>query len=495
MTLPWRIGGVAALLVTGVIWWSPWRTLSVGAGRPAVVTLKRAPLTIKLSADGSLEANKSNRLLVPQSRRGSVYVQMKLKWIVPEGTRVNAGEKVCELDAPELLQQLQLAQSSADQAKAQLASYQEEIKLLESEGRSKISSANLALQEAQEKLQVFYELDSKKKLRELEQRIDEARAALDKAKDDLQQANAETQSNPFVDEAEEKAMKQRLETARAGVKKSQKLFETASAEQKTYKKYDFRRELARLEKLLEDAKLNYQKVKIGTDVALNAKRSQMIQSQTTWESQTRQVEALKEFQKEMVMVSPTDGIVSLDREGLTRYGLQNMAMGQSVHPGMPLLLIPDLSAWVVRCAVEEAYRSQLREGQAVTVEMVALPGETFTGTIRSIGAVGRPRDAGDAASPKVYDVFVALAQRHPQFMQGMSARAEIFVEEIPQALAVPLEAVSRDEKGKAFVMVETPEGPRRTPVTTGKSNEQFVALLKGVNEGDRVFVVPPTDAP
>lgn len=491
----WWVGGCVAVLVSGVAWWGMWREISGATGQSSVIILKKASLLISVTTDGSLEASQSNRLMVPTSRRGNIYVNMKLKWMIPEGSRVKPGDKVCELEAPELVQQLQQSQNQIDQAKAQLASYAEEIKLLESDGRSRLSAAGLAHQEAKEKLQIFFELDSKKKLRELEQRVDEARLAAGQAKDEFKQINVQVQGNPFMDEVEEKSVRGRLDAARITVKKNAKQYDTVLMELKTFKKYDFPRELSRLQKVLDDAKLNYQKAKISADVGVNGKRAQMIQSQGVIDTQTRQIEALGEFQNDLVMRSPTEGIVAVDRGGSARFGLQNIPLGQPVYSGMPLLLIPDLSAWVVKCDIEEAYRNQVKEGQSVKVEIVALPGEAFSGKIKSIGAVGRPRDLGDASSSKVYDVVVVLSHHHSQFMQGMSARLEIFVEEISNALSVPLEAVRRDKDGKAFVVQDLSSGPRRVAVTTGKSNEHLVTLIKGAVEGDRVFIVPPKEVP
>ena len=73
---------------------------------------------------------------------------------------------------------------------------------------------------------------------------------------------------------------------------------------------------------------------------------------------------------------------------------------------------------------------------------------------------------------------------------GMNATVEIAVGQVENVLSVPLVAVKR--RGDAyFVFKNTPNGPVAVPVELGVSNLTHVEVVKGVEDGDEVWLAPP----
>ena len=370
-----------------------------------------------------------------------------------------------------------------------------ELKVAGSESQAQLSTAALAMQEAKEKLHTFNTLESKKKFRELDQKVDESRLAVEKAKEEFRQAEDAAESTVTLNEEQEKSLRTRRDGAKAAVKNARRQYESTQGEYDTYKKYNYRRELQQLERAFQNAALNYEKTKVAQAGSIEQKENNRIGLKNQYETSKRWLETAQGFTDKLTLVSPSDGLVVYNREQLKRWGLMEFVIGMNVGPAMALVIIPDFSEWIVGCEVGEEFRNRLLEGQRVAVSVLAVPGMKFSGEVKKIGGVGRPRMEGDTSSPRVYDVEIALKDRHVQFMQGMTVKAEIVTDQLNRALAVPMDALEYDQEGRAWITKITPAGRMKTRVETGQSNDQLVVVTKGVEEGDRIALAPLVAVP
>jgi multidrug efflux pump subunit AcrA (membrane-fusion protein) len=116
------------------------------------------------------------------------------------------------------------------------------------------------------------------------------------------------------------------------------------------------------------------------------------------------------------------------------------------------------------------------------VRLTAHPG--FVGEA-ALARKGLALGAGDRTLP-----FWADFRGTPPapLLPGMMARLTLCVSEPPPTLAVPAEAVLR-EGGAAYLFVRRPDGAfERRPVETGRSDDRFVEVLRGLAEGEPVAV-------
>ncbi|MEI9973444.1 MAG: efflux RND transporter periplasmic adaptor subunit [Ignavibacteriota bacterium] len=68
----------------------------------------------------------------------------------------------------------------------------------------------------------------------------------------------------------------------------------------------------------------------------------------------------------------------------------SVQLGDTVYAGMPVAQILDLKNWEVAAHIGELDRGHLSEGQRVTVALVALPGQTFKGHVKTLGGTSGP---------------------------------------------------------------------------------------------------------
>ena len=159
---------------------------------------------------------------------------------------------------------------------------------------------------------------------------------------------------------------------------------------------------------------------------------------------------------------------------------RKVSNGQVAQPGDPLFTVADLSkVWVVGDMPEQTART-VQVGQRVDIDVPALGGRQLSGRIVHVG---------DTVSPETRTVNLrtqvdnASRDLKPQMLATMRIRGEA-----RKTLAVPQEAVVR-ENDRDHVYVQTAPGQfKPTPVTLGNSSRGLRAVQQGLNEGAQVVV-------
>lgn len=177
-----------------------------------------------------------------------------------------------------------------------------------------------------------------------------------------------------------------------------------------------------------------------------------------------------------------------DREGVVvfkvKWNGERFRVGETVWSGMPVIEIPDLNTILAEAFVPEVDIGKVKIGQHAEVSIDAFPGRSFSGTVKSIGTLVRPK-AWDIPN-KVLDVQIALDQLDIAVMRpAMSIRLKIETNSIAECVAVPLKAVLTTAEG-AVVKVKSDTGWRTQKVKLGDSNGADIVVSEGLKPGDRV---------
>ena len=94
---------------------------------------------------------------------------------------------------------------------------------------------------------------------------------------------------------------------------------------------------------------------------------------------------------------------------------------------------------------------------------------------------------------KVYATEIVVQDMLPDVKPGVSARAEIVIENLQKVLTVPIQCVTT-VKGKQVCYVKGIGGPKPVPVKIGMFNNKFIEIKSGLKSGDRVLLAPPIDS-
>ena len=159
--------------------------------------------------------------------------------------------------------------------------------------------------------------------------------------------------------------------------------------------------------------------------------------------------------------------------------------GKTVWKGTVVMQIPDLTVMHAVVRVHESKSEQVKVGQLVEVESEGNKDRTFIGKVKKIGALPDTQNRWLNPDVKEYETEIELEGKNLPLRPGGTAKARIFIDSVQDVLSVPLQAVfSRGRRH--FVFKETRTSVEPVEVTVDRSNDVYVELTSGVEEGDRI---------
>ena len=189
-------------------------------------------------------------------------------------------------------------------------------------------------------------------------------------------------------------------------------------------------------------------------------------------------QALAEAQKQLdeaTITAPFDGLVA---------GVYVKEGDIIPSPTMTIIHLIDPSSMELNAEVDEIDIPDVKLGQRAIIEVDALPDEQLEGVVTLIGSLPIV-EAGLVLYevkfgfdvPQVYNLKI-----------GMSAIADIILEERSNVLLVPNRAITQDSQGNPIVKVMVNEEIEERPVVTGISDGFDTEIVDGLSEGDVVMI-------
>ncbi len=198
----------------------------------------------------------------------------------------------------------------------------------------------------------------------------------------------------------------------------------------------------------------------------------------------------------MKVRAPIDGLVVVrqnqDASGgffYTGMVLPEYRSGDTVNPGRTLADVIDLSGLEVPGKINETDRASLQAGQTVRVRADALPADTLSGKLKTIGGLTGRRYFFESDSRRQFDTTFQLDRVDGRLRPGMSAKVDIVGQLLKNVLYVPRQAVFEKE-GKPVVYVKDGDRLALREIKV-KFRTASRAIVEGVNEGAEVALVNP----
>lgn len=155
-----------------------------------------------------------------------------------------------------------------------------------------------------------------------------------------------------------------------------------------------------------------------------------------------------------------------------------------------LCTIYDMSYLEMKLNVDELKIRSLEVGQEVNITADAVPGETYKGVISSILVAGTTANGSTS-----YPVTVRIDEMG-ELLPGMNATAKITTASVKNVLALPNAALVRGSyvlvtkdspsAANAETSMTAPDGYVYVKVTTGISDDDYIEVKSGLQEGDTI---------
>ena len=472
------VGVILALTAMGLIGYEKLSAQRTSQEDSLLFAAKRGALTISIAESGTI----TNRDLV--MLKSEVEGRTTILSLIPEGTQVEVGRVLVELDASPLEEALAQQKITVLNAQAADVGAQTNHEVTLSQGESDVAEAELAYRFAQLDLQKYLEGEYPKQLQQAQSSITIATEELQRASDRLEwstQLAAEgyiTQTELLADELALKRATINLELAETEL---QLLRQFTNPRQQAQLESDVEQTRMALDRTINRASAN----DVQAAAELTARESEL-------ERQQVKLDKLHEQITRCTITAPVAGMVvyATTGSGNWRGNAEPLAEGQEVREQQELIHLPTTSSMMAEVKVHESSLRKVHLGQLVRITIDALPGRTLYGRVGKIGILPDAVSAWLNPDLTVYNTEIYIEGDASLLRPGMTCRAEIIVEEYVDVLYVPVQSVVR-VAGRTVVYVQGRDGVEMREVATGLDNNRMICILDSLAEGEQVLLAPP----
>jgi HlyD family secretion protein len=469
-----RVGAVLSLV--GLVALSamipaPWGSSDKVASQEGA-PVRRGPLNIQVTTSGNLLAAESARLTSGVEGKTTILA------LTPEGTQVKTGDIVCELDATALVEKRIQQSITVGNAEAALVKGTQARAIQESQNQSDIDKAIRMLEFAAQDLQMFLEGEREVELEKAQQAIDLAREESQRAQSTLTWSE-QLNGKGFLTSTE-------LEADRISEHRSTIMLQQATRERELLERYKLPRREKELRALMAEAELEKSRVELQAQARLVDFESEVRSCKAELELEQEKLARLEKQIDKAKLRAPRDGYVV--------YAIKDdddppVGEGVEVREREEILFIPSSEGMLAEVKLHESVLKQVEVGQHCTIKVDALPGAALEGRVAMVAMLPDQNSRWSNPGLRVYRCQIAITTQHQGMRPGMSCAVTISIENLADALYVPLQAVFRDGSRTVAFLVDDRSRPRE--VRVGRYSDLWVQILEGLSEGDTVLLHPP----
>lgn len=160
-------------------------------------------------------------------------------------------------------------------------------------------------------------------------------------------------------------------------------------------------------------------------------------------------------------------------------GIRRISVGEYLQPGETIVTLDDIDPIKVDFRVPEVFTHQLKISQNIQMSVDAVPGKSFSGRVVAI-------DPQIDVNGRSVLLRAKVEQQDGPLRPGMFARITLVLEERPEALVIPEEALV--PKGEQQTVYKVVDGKVvAAAVKTGLRTRGQVEIVEGLDVGDTVI--------
>lgn len=271
---------------------------------------------------------------------------------------------------------------------------------------------------------------------------------------------------------------------------------------------------------LDQVEAEYQRMKglyekgLASDSELELSKASFLQNEGMYEAQLAAVSQMHESYNDAVVelskttiYSPIEGTISeLNVE------MSERVLGSSFSQGTHLMTVADLTQMEATVDVDENDVVLISVGDTAKIEIDAFSDRKFLGKVTQIGNSAQTTGLGTQDEVVNFEVKIKLLDVDPNIRPGMSCDSDIETETKLDVLAVPIQSVTarvekkedsaEDEESNnqkkitkapkpvEIVFIKDNDVAKRLDVKTGISDDTYIEVTSGVEEGQEVISGP-----
>lgn len=434
-------------------------SLSRQDGLEATHKVARQTLVIDMVESGTLKAKKSTPIAARIQRQATIL------YVVDEGSLVAEGAVLVELDKTDLERDMERELISLEQGEGDVAQKEKDIEIKKIQDEGELTKAELKVEMARMDMEKYEKGEGP-------QKIKEAEANRKKAERDMR-GMPQLLEKGFVTENE-------LLDAQVALDKAKTAHDILMT-------YTHPKNLKKNKSDYEEAVRELEATKARIEAAMAQKESALNRARRQLGLRKKAVEKLQKDLDSMTLKAPNEGIVIYGSGDPHDWRAREIKVGGNVYGRQTIITLPDMSVMQVACQVHEVDVDKVKVGQDTEVRIEAYPDLKFKGRVENISLMAKQKGRWGLSDVKVFDVDITLEGNDPCLKPGMTAKATIHIDRLDDVICVPVEAVFEEEEKYYCYLLES-RRRRKVEIHTGRSNDNFVEVTGGLEEGNVVLL-------
>jgi multidrug efflux pump subunit AcrA (membrane-fusion protein) len=529
---------ILIVVAVGLLIASPFTRRHAARADFATHTVHYEKLHPTIVAKGDLEpAEATDVVCRVRSWTRNSTIATTIKWVIEEGSFVQPGQLLVELDDSGIQDDLENRRGPLEQSRADWIMAQENYRMVINQNQADLEAANVAVLLAEIDVQKYQKGDYVQALQDLHGRQAQAESDLEMWRDRLAWTELMTKKG-FLGATQALADQARLRNAQIAV-------ENLHEEQRVLERYTRSKTVTGLMGALSQARAALACLQIQARAKDAQARVDSLIKEGIYQKRRHRFDEIAAEISKCRLTAPHAGTVVYVVPAQVRSGSGSqtgiVAQGEPVREGQRLLTITNLSKMQVHVHIQEALIahvhgdvrrpsgfadcleaallvtpdpltrlvnpiawSELRhrfqehehvpylDGEPASIRVDAFPDRSFRGHVREVAAV-----ASQLESPirdiRVFETEVAIDEPADGLRPDMTAEVTIQEDEdIDPVLAIPVAALihTPDQGHHCTCFVETEEGPEARDIVVGRHTDILAEVKAGLREGEEVILHP-----
>jgi len=498
-----------------------WRYYNAKAGRAALggggestYPVTRQDMTVSVLESGSIQAKNSVTI------RSEVEGRTTIVSIIPEGTvlteeDVKNGKVILELDSSGMREDLNRQQIAYNTAMADFTDARENLDIQKNQNESDIQQGKLTVQFGMMDVQKYLGQAAADKLiadansrpvtnedfqnltQDPNQLGGESLQTYRQLTSDINMAQSEyylAQNTLAWTEklaAKNYVAKTELESDKLRAERTQVAQEQAQTAIALFIRYEFPKEAHKFFSDYIEAKRQLQRTLAKARSLQAQAEAKLGNAEATFALEKERLEKLQRQIVASTVKAPCPGMVvyATQRGRGGSRSRTSIEVGRELYEREEIMSIPSASDVLVDTKVHETNVDKIAVGQKAKITVDAMLDTVFLGNVLKISPLPDPTSFLSNPDLKLYATDVSL-DGGQMLRPGMSAKVEIVIAQLKNALTVPIQCVS-NRAGKKICYVHTSSGSKEREIKVGAYNDKFVQVLEGLEEGEKVLLSPP----
>ena len=412
------------------------------ANGPVTFAAKQGPFVHEVTARGTVFSPGGTEVKceVDASHDGTLILE-----IVPEGTSVQRGDLLVQLDTSALKEDLLQQQIFCNRLEAEVVA-----------AKSELEKAQLAREEYLQGLYPEEEKVAEDSLFGAEAKLEQAKRSLTAAESDAKKAEGSAED---------------IDTLRFNVEVAKREREAAKTRLSVLETLTKPRQLKQLDGDVESA-----------EAMMKAKQAELSLHRDRLAKIDQRIAACG-------ITTPTAGVVFYAHvPGETEEEEILIGEGVAVRNRQVILRIAQLDKLAVRVEIAESAIAKIVEGVPASVFVDNMPEMMFDGHVSKVHPYPT-RETRGTTNKKKYEVHVAIDNPSGNLRPGLTSEVVLTLAELDDAIQVPATSVF-DENGGKYCLVRNKNRWIFRPVALGATDDKMAVIREGIDPGEHVAIHP-----